>query len=76
MFDKVSKAFDPIIQLLQAVSYPLAFVCIALAILLIMIGQKRKGLEIVKWAAIGYLLMQLLPSLMSILHSVGGAMAK
>ena len=76
MFERITGAFNPIIQLLQAVSYPIAFVCAALAILLIMIGQKRKGLEIIKWAAIGYILMQLLPSFMSILHSVGGAMAR
>jgi hypothetical protein len=76
MFEKITSAFNPIITLLQAVSYPIAFVCAAMAILLIMIGQKRKGLEIIKWAVIGYLLMQLLPGLMSILHSVGGAMTR
>lgn len=76
MFDKIVKAFDPIIQLIQAVSFPIAFVCIALAILMKMIGQKRKGLEIIKWAAIGYLLMQMLPGLMSVLHSVGQVVAQ
>jgi hypothetical protein len=76
MFEKITRAFDPIIQLLQAVSYPIAFICAALAIILIMIGQKRRGLEIIKWAAIGYVLMQLLPGLMSILYSVGQAVSK
>ena len=73
MFEKISNAFNPIIQLLQGVTFPLCFVCTALGILLVMIGQKRKGLEIIKWAVVGYLLMQLLPGLMNILHSVGGA---
>lgn len=74
MFNKIMSAFDPIIELVQGISYPLAFVCIALGVLLLMIGQKRKGLEVIKWAVVGYLLMQLLPGLMSLLHVVGGAM--
>jgi len=74
MFDKIMKAFDPIIQLVQGISYPLAFICIALGVLMLMIGQKRKGMEVIKWAVVGYLLMQLLPGLMSLLHTVGGAM--
>jgi hypothetical protein len=74
MWDKIMKAFDPIIELVQGVSYPLAFVCVALGVLLLMIGQKRKGLEVIKWAVVGYLLMQLLPGLMGLLHAVGGAM--
>lgn len=76
MFEKIVKAFDPIIQLLQSITYPLAFVCIALGVLTIMIGQKRRGLEIIKWAAVGYLLMQFLPGLMTILRTVGQAMMK
>jgi hypothetical protein len=74
MFEKITGAFNPIIQLIQGVTFPLCFVCTALGILLVMIGQKRKGLEIIKWAVVGYLLMQLLPGLMNILHSVGSAM--
>ncbi len=74
MFDKIMKAFDPIIQLVQGISYPLAFICIALGVLMLMIGQKRKGMEVIRWAIVGYLLMQLLPGLMSLLHTVGGAM--
>lgn len=74
MFEKITSAFNPIITLVQGVTYPLCFICIALGILLLMIGQKRKGLEIIKWAVVGYLLMQLLPGLMNILHSVGSAM--
>jgi hypothetical protein len=74
MFEKITGAFDPIIQLIQGVSFPLAFICVSLGVLLLMIGQKRKGLEIIKWAVVGYLLMQLLPGLMNILHSVGSAM--
>lgn len=74
MFNKVVNAFNPIIQLLQAASYPLAFVVISLGVLTIMIGQKRRGMEVIKWAVVGYLLMQFLPGLMLILKDVGKAM--
>ncbi|SHJ03896.1 hypothetical protein [Lutispora thermophila] len=74
MFDRIVNAFNPIIQLLQAVSYPLAFMVISLGVLTIMIGQKRRGMEVIKWAVVGYLLMQFLPGLMIILKDVGKVM--
>ena len=76
MYEKIIKAFQPIIDLLQGVSFPIAFIVISLGVLTIMIGKKQRGLELVKWATIGYLLMQFLPSLMNILREVGQAMAQ
>lgn len=76
MFEKITHAFNPVIQLVQAIAFPLAFISISLACLLMLLGQKHKAMEIIKYATIGYLLMQLVPSLMSILHTVGQEMAK
>ena len=76
MFEKISTAFNPVIELLQAVSFPLAFLCITLGILLLLVGQRHKAMQIIKYAVIGYLAMQLVPGLMQILHSVGQQVGK
>ncbi|QHZ58577.1 hypothetical protein M655_024710 [Brevibacillus sp. NSP2.1] len=72
--DKIIGAFDPIIQLAQGVSYPVAFLMICGGCLLIMVGQRSKGLAMLKWAAVGYVGMQFAPAIMQILVSVGKAM--
>ncbi|MBU8715373.1 hypothetical protein KM924_23000 [Brevibacillus parabrevis] len=72
--DKIIGAFDPIIQLAQGVSYPVAFLMICGGFLLIMVGQRSKGLSMLKWAAVGYVGMQFAPAIMQILVSVGKAM--
>jgi hypothetical protein len=72
--DKIIGAFDPIIQLAQGVSYPIAFLMICGGFLLIMVGQRSKGLSMLKWAAVGYVGMQFAPAIMQILVGVGKAM--
>lgn len=69
--DKIIHAFDPLIELCQACAYPVAFVGMSAGFLLIMLGQKSKGLAIVKYAAIGYIGMQFVPGIMKILVEVG-----
>jgi hypothetical protein len=68
-------AFWPVIALLQAVAYPVAFLGMAGGMLMISVGQRRKGLEMVKWAAIGYVGMQMVPALMGIISQLGHNMA-
>lgn len=72
--DKIIGAFDPVIQLAQGVSYPVAFLMICGGFLLIMVGQRSKGLAMMKWAAVGYIGIQFAPAIMQILVSVGKAM--
>jgi formate/nitrite transporter FocA (FNT family) len=74
--DKIIRAFDPIIQLVQGLSYPVGFIMITAGCLVIMTGNKQKGLNMIKWAAIGYIGMQFAPAIMTILVEVGKAMAK
>lgn len=76
VMDKVIDAFEPLILLAQALSYPLTYLAIATGICLIIVGQKRRGMVFIKWASVGYILMQWLPSIMKILHDVGGAMTQ
>lgn len=72
--DRIMAAFNPIIELIQGVSYPVAFLMLSGGMLLVMIGQKHRGLNMMKWAALGYIGMQFVPALMSIVVDVGKGM--
>lgn len=72
--DKIINAFQPIIELAQGIAYPIAFLMVCGSFLLVMIGQRSKGLQMLKWAAVGYLGMQFAPAIMQILVQVGKAM--
>jgi hypothetical protein len=74
--EKIIHAVDPIIELIQGLSYPVGFVMICAGFLVIMTGNRQKGLHIIKWAAIGYIGMQFAPAIMSILIEVGKAMSQ
>ena len=74
--DKIINAFDPIIQVIQGLSYPVGFIMISAGFLVIMTGNRQKGIHLIKWAAIGYIGMQFAPAIMTILIEVGKAMGK
>lgn len=74
--DKIVHAFDPLIQLIQAIAYPVGFTMICAGFLVIMTGNRHKGLHIIKWAAIGFIGMQFAPGIMSILVEVGKSIGK
>lgn len=69
--DKIITSFDPVTDLMKGLSYPTCFIMMAAGILLIISGNKHKGVNMMKWAGVGYLLMQFLPSIMQLLASVG-----
>ena len=68
------KAFDPLIDLAQAMGYPLCFLGLIGGFLFITIGQRHRGLEMIKWAIVGYIGIQFAPGIMRILMQVGQAM--
>lgn len=72
--DNIIHAFDPIIQLMQGASYPIAFIMLSGGFILIIMGQKSKGLNMIKWACVGYIGLQFAPAIMKILVGVGKAM--
>ncbi|GAB6875546.1 hypothetical protein [Thermaerobacter litoralis] len=72
--DMVMRAFDPLINLVQALSYPLCFLLLSAGCLLIMAGYRARGLDMIRWAAVGYILVQLAPAIMRVLVDVGMAM--
>lgn len=67
----IMRAFDPIIDLLQGISYPVAFIMISGGFLLVMTGQKHRGMDFIKWACLGYIGLQFAPALMKIVVSIG-----
>lgn len=69
----VLHAFDPLIDLIQSLSYPIAGVMIAGGCLFIMVGNREKGMQMLQNAAIGYILVQLSPMLLKLLVGVGDA---
>lgn len=74
--EKIIHSFDPMIELLSALAYPLGFSMITAGFLVIMTGNKSKGIQLIKWATIGYIGMQFAPGIMAILMEVGSALGK
>lgn len=72
--NRIMDAFDPLINLIQGLAYPVAFIMLVLGCLLLMLGQKHKGINVLKWAVIGYIAIQFIPGIMQILVEVGDAM--
>jgi hypothetical protein len=71
--DRIIKAFNPITDLMKGLSYPTCFIMMAAGILLLISGNKHKGVNMAKWAAVGFLLMQFLPAIMQLLVEVGNS---
>ena len=74
MTGHIIHAFNPLIQVMQALSYPVSFMGMAAGMLLVSLGQRHRGINMVKWAAIGYIGMQLVPGIMEMVSQVGDAM--
>jgi hypothetical protein len=72
--EKISGAFQPVIDLVQGVAYPVYFLLLTGGFLVIMTGNKSKGLHIIKWATLGFLGLQFVPVLAQIVVEVAKAM--
>lgn len=72
--NKIIVAFDPIVQMIQGLAYPVGLTMMCAGFLIIMTGNRHKGIHMIKWAAIGFVGMQFAPAIMSILVEVGRAM--
>jgi hypothetical protein len=70
---KILHAFDPLIDLVQSLSYPIAGVMIAGGCLFIMVGNRERGMQMLQNAAIGYILVQLSPMLLELLVGIGSS---
>lgn len=68
---KVMHAFDPLVNLIQDLAHPIAAVMIAGGCLFIMVGNRERGMQILQNAAIGYILVQMAPLILSLLVGIG-----
>ena len=67
--------FDPIVEIIVAISLPLASVVVAAAGLLLILGNSEKAQSMIIKAGLGYVAVQLLPLFISILKTMGKAVA-
>jgi hypothetical protein len=73
--EKIVEAFMPLVDMIQALSYPVALVMLTGGALLFMINQKDKGIGLIQNASIGYILVQLMPMMMRLLVGIGNTVA-
>ncbi len=73
--EKIVEAFMPLVDMIQALSYPIALVMLTGGALMFMINQKDKGIGLIQNAAIGYILVQLMPMMMQLLVGIGNTVA-
>ena len=71
---KFRQIFTPIIELLASLGYPTAYVMLIVGGLMVITGRKAKGLEIIKWAGVGYIALQVVPFLLNVLEMIGTAL--
>ena len=73
--EKIIEAFMPLVDMIQALSYPIALVMLTGGALMFMINQKDKGLGLIQNASIGYILVQLMPMMMQLLVGIGNTVS-
>ncbi|MFC4409424.1 hypothetical protein ACFOZY_03120 [Chungangia koreensis] len=70
---KIISAFDPLVDLIIALSLPVAGVMLAGGALMIMVGLKDNGFKLIMNAGLGYVLVQMSPLFIDLLAGVGAA---
>lgn len=68
--EKVVAAFNPLIELVKALSYPIGLTMMLGGGVFIMIGNSEKGIGMIQKAGLGYVLIQMLPLLMDLLVEI------
>lgn len=67
----IAHALDPVVQLLVALSFPVASVIIVGSCFFFMFGNPEKAWSTMQNAGLGYVLINLMPMLLSVLKEVG-----
>ena len=71
--DMLANVLDPVLQILMAVSFPIASVIMIGACFLFMVGNSEKAWSTIFNAGLGYVLIQMSPLFLEILRSIGKA---
>lgn len=74
--DKMKDGLSPIIELLAGLGYPLTYAMLIVGAIMIITGKKSKGLDVIKWACIGYIGLQFITFLLNLLADIGREMRK
>lgn len=69
--ETIRRLFDPIIELLASIGYPATYAMIIVGGLLIITGKKQKGIDFIKWASVGYIILQFTPFILGLLDTIG-----
>jgi hypothetical protein len=75
IFDNVTKATSPLIDLVEALSFPICFVSMGVGFIVYATGNKHKGMDIIKGAGVSYIGIQMLPGIFKVLHAIGAGLA-
>lgn len=68
---KIRETTRPIIELLASLGYPVTYAMLIVGAIMIITGKKSKGLEVIKWACVGYIGLQFVPFLLTLLEQIG-----
>jgi hypothetical protein len=68
--ERVVAAFEPLVELVKALSYPIGLVMMMGGGLTVMIGNSDRGFGMIQKAGLGYVLIQMLPILMDLLVEI------
>lgn len=69
----LAHVLDPVVDILVALSFPVASVIIVGACFLFMFGNSEKGWGLIQNAGLGYILIQVSPLILDVLKQVGNA---
>ncbi|WP_147536113.1 hypothetical protein [Bacillus marasmi] len=69
----IAHALDPVVELLVAISFPIASIIIVGACFFFMFGMNDRGWSVMMNCGLGYVLIQLSPLILNILKQVGNA---
>lgn len=68
---KLRVIINPVIELLAGLGYPITYGMLITGSIMIIMGKKSKGLDIIKWACMGYIGLQFVPFLLGTLEVIG-----
>ncbi len=72
-FEILATALEPLVQVLMAISFPVASVIMVGACFFFMFGNKERGWDTIMNAGLGYVLIQMSPLFLEILRTIGKA---
>lgn len=70
----IIRAFQPIIGLFQGSAYWIAYLMFTIAFLLVMTGARRRGMDVAKNAAVGFVGVAMVPVIMKLILGVVNVM--